>query len=1255
MDRCHSFSVISVVALALLSLVMSVQGNDEVNLDYHHREESGSNILVGNTAKDSKLFEKYRDKFQLLEFTPYTEGNRNAQYFNVDTGSGVIRTAKNVDREEICRKEATCIVNLAIGVYMKQPGSVSKVLDTIIQVKIYIDDINDNSPTFPRKVVNLPVSENLEVNHPLTTSVATDNDAEGRNSKITYLLDSYTTDFEVSTVRTTDGFEDLVITIKRALDREERKSYPLTVVATDLGQNPLSGSVLINIQVTDINDNAPKFGQPNYTKNVLENSDMSDPVIIVSASDLDEGENARLTYSLSSQVSQDIRNTFVVESESGKIFARVPLDYEKKKSYQFYVSVSDNGSPPETASAYVAINVIDVNDNAPEIRVNPAPNSSPVVEHGSEGRFLAHIRVSDDDSGVNGEVSCSIDDDHFVLESFNDPARKIFVIKLSRPVDREEAAVRDILITCKDGDIRPMSATATFRVEIEDINDNAPQFVDSTLYGTVMENGDKVTFVMQVVATDADAGENSEVTYTLVSGEYLSLFSINQVDGTISTTTMLDREDRSEYYLVVVAADNGNPQLSTTATVTIKVLDENDNPPKFTKQAFSNSITENLPNGSPAGDVSAYDADAKENGRFVFSIMNDAKSVISADGIFFTIDPDTGLLKSETTFDREQRSVYKFQVKVADPLVPNYYDIANVTVTINDDNDHAPVVIEPPENERTFSCPFNMTIGSIITTFKATDEDDPALVELSYVIHDQGSGDSNKGEPSLFSMDVATGKLRVARQIRPPDVATHALDIVVSDGPGATSQSTHVIINVVVEEGSEEAMRAFGANSGMKTTNIIIAVVIIVATGILAFIIIVVICLIRRADKKRQASQASNAQQAAVDSKLYQAAQWVSTVSVANDQHGPEEIRATLEVPGAEKKKKKEVSFSLDDEVVESPDTSGSLGSVFNPSPNAAQKQQAPGSVGFIVMNGMTSPDYSQHLYDPRSTSTDTQDEHQFMEVTRQAEDRYSDASSGDTGTSDSGRGGSEDESHGHTSSSGDGDVRRFKTVGGSLSSSGVSSSGNNDVSGGHFHPHQSNHYQIQNQHLEEEPEEIPGSPTPMLSEQDRSPQTTPQHCYIRRSFDRLPAARGLGYHPSGSGTIGSSSSARSSPAPHSPSPSPQHYNTQPVPIKHSSARLTLSHNDCEGPYRVKKAEQHQQLLQTFSSPYSATSSGGPASPHGGNSAHHPAWRRAKGLDTSWRSSSMSRDDDDNTTTSGSYTINPDDLRDESYNPDVMV
>ncbi|XP_055894231.1 protocadherin alpha-1-like isoform X2 [Biomphalaria glabrata] len=1149
-----------------------VSGQLESKLTYTVDEESGVNVFIGNTGRDSGLLDKYTNEFKNLLFRPFEKGNENVKFFSVDQDTGVIRTALNIDREAICQKSMTCLIGVDIGVFNK---SSNNNLLALVQVSVLINDINDNSPTFPAKVVDLKVAENNEVDKTLYTSVASDSDAEGDNSRITYKFETPSDMFELSTVRTIDGLEDLVITIKKRLDREIKSLYSLTVVATDLGRPSRNGTVLINIVVTDVNDNAPVFGQSSYAVNILENYDRNLPVVIVSASDQDEGENGRLTYSLGSQVSAEIQNTFVVEANSGKVFARQQLDYETRSKYQFFVSVADNGSPPKFSIAEVTVNVLDVNDNSPVISVNIGPGGDTIEEEGSEGKYVGIVTVKDADVCSQGKISCEIEDSHFSLSSIN-PDMGLYQIKLSRKLDREQSSKVNVVVVCQDGDdLMPLTSSATITVTVLDINDNSPVFRDSSLYGSVMENEDAHTSVMQVEAADIDEGENCRVTYSLTGGENPSMFSIDPNSGVISTLQSLDREVKQEYRLEVTATDNGQPVLSRTASVTIKVLDENDNPPKFKKQAYFNSILENLPPGSPAGDVPAYDPDSSENGRFLFTILNGAGS---EDGIFFSIDPDTGLIKSEKKFDRESKKTYTFRVRVADPRIPNFNDVANVTITVVDDNDHAPVVIQPPPESRNFYCAFNLTVGFVITTIISSDEDDPKLVEISYDIIEQLT---KKQSVPLFSIDQYTGKLRVARQITPDDVGTHLLVILVKDGADTKAKNSTVNLTIIVEPGSEEAMRAFNVDNS-KTNNMIIVIIIVAATIVVAIIIVAIICLLRRNDKKR-GPPPSNQNSAEANNKMYQAAKWVSSVSIHNDL-APDEMKNTLEVPG-EKKKKKEVSFSLDDEVVEPHDTTGSIASMYSNTQKVMPREE-----------GVS--------YHP--------EEHQFMEVNRQAEDRYSDASSGDTGTSDSGRGGSEDESHGHSTSSGVEDIRKIKFVPSPTAGSSTA-----------------NHVRFQQPQVVSDNEEIPGSPTPMLSEADRIQS---HHCYIRRSFDKLPA-HGLGY-PSGTST-------RSTPSP-TQNVGGSNYNSQP---RHSTARLDNSDNS----FRTKTPDGQPQVLQTFSSPYAT---GLPTS------SSHPAWRRAKGLDTSWRSNTSSpvrHDDDDNTTTSGSYIINPDDLKEDTYNADIMV
>ena len=345
---------------------------DVTEVQFTTEEEQGQGHFIGNIADKSGLSREYGDNLQQLVFNTFTEGNPYVQYLNIDSSNGDIFTAKNIDREDlvICTKSPDCSIGVTIGVHRRSPGSSSTDLLRLLQVTITILDINDEAPTFEKRVVNLQIPENLPAGEELFTSVATDKDANGANSIISYKLVPPTPDFMVTTQKTTTGFEDLVITVRKVLNREEQDSYALEVVASDNGNPIQSSTVLINVQVTDVNDNEPQFGKENYTVNVLENSDRNVPVVVVSASDRDSGENARITYDISSQATSKIKETFTVNADTGEVFSREELDFEKEKSYQFFVVASDQGSPRQSAFALVTVNVMDVNDIRPSIEVS---------------------------------------------------------------------------------------------------------------------------------------------------------------------------------------------------------------------------------------------------------------------------------------------------------------------------------------------------------------------------------------------------------------------------------------------------------------------------------------------------------------------------------------------------------------------------------------------------------------------------------------------------------------------------------------------------------------------------------------------------------------------------------------------------------------------------------------------------------------------------------------------------------------------
>ena len=843
--------MIRLLSLVTLALLVKGQGQDFFRLTYNITEEQQAGIFVGNTALDTGLFNSGSSQnFQDLKFTLFDQGNEQAKYFSIDEQNGVVRTSSKIDREDVCGNNVDCTMILNMAVYRRTSQGGDFDFFKSIQVVVRVEDTNDNAPEFPQKVVTLAMPENMPAPYRLYTSAATDPDKKGPNSDISYNFETNSDIFELEVEQNSDnGLTDLVVKVKEMLDREAAASYYVRIVASDNGSPRQSGSVLINIAVTDRNDNAPVFMSSNYTVNVNENAAVREPILTVSAIDRDINDNGQVLYKLGSRVTQDIRDHFQIGETDGKIYLTQPVNFETKNKFVFLIEAWDRGDPPQSSTAYIIVNIIDVNDNAPEIFLNLSPEGTDITEHEPAGKFLGHFSVSDKDSGVHGSVVCEIDDPNFRLEPF-DGQPDVYKIVLAQPLDHEDLPRRQVTIRCRDSDKNPLLATKSFEVKVIDINDNAPHFTSPTFTGTVMENEPSGTNVMmqmmtdvmdssnvlRIFAEDLDDGDFGRVTYSIPVN---TNFTIDSLTGTLSTRVTFDREVRAQYTFPVVAHDHGDEPKSATASVVVNILDQNDHPPHFSQPIFFLEIRENMPPGSTCGRIIALDEDTGSNAKMVYSIIRDDDS-----SRYFSVDRDTGDVTTNQMFDRESRDSYTFSMEVQNPSVPYYKDSAQIMVSILDDNDHVPVITNPSPTNNTITVPNNTTVGSLILRVRAEDGDAPENTVFEYTIPD-----SDKG--SLFQVITVTGELILAREIRPEDAKTHTLLLVVSDQASNPQSATATLIINIPSEG----MRSAAASSILNEPNFIIIIVIVVVTILVALLVVTAICCIFRRDKKRRAGR----------------------------------------------------------------------------------------------------------------------------------------------------------------------------------------------------------------------------------------------------------------------------------------------------------------------------------------------------------------------------------------------------------------
>ncbi|NWI56890.1 PCDGH protein, partial [Calyptomena viridis] len=327
----------------------------------------------------------------------------------------------------------------------------------------------------------------------------------GNNALLTYQLTSNPS-FTLDMKKNQDGSKPELV-LERALDREKQSFFELLLTVVDGGDPVRSGTVKIRINVTDANDNPPVFTQDRYSASLREDLPLGSTVLTVSASDADIGTNARITYAFG-----ETSTRFAVDAESGTITLQEPLDFENTRTFSLPVEARDGGGL--VANSKVDVEVLDVNDNAPEITILSL--SSPVPEDAPAGTVVALLKIRDRDSGENGQVSCELSDEA-PLSIVASPGGSYKVrpeLVLTKALDREEAAFHELVLTASDGGDPARTGKARIRVTVLDANDNAPVFTQAEYTVRVPEDVPVGAGLVTVTATDADEGLNGHVKYS---------------------------------------------------------------------------------------------------------------------------------------------------------------------------------------------------------------------------------------------------------------------------------------------------------------------------------------------------------------------------------------------------------------------------------------------------------------------------------------------------------------------------------------------------------------------------------------------------------------------------------------------------------------------------------------------------------------------------------------------------------------------
>ncbi|KAJ4946527.1 hypothetical protein JOQ06_024192 [Pogonophryne albipinna] len=695
------------ISFCLALLLVTYLGGISAQIRYSIQEELRIGTVVGHVAKDLGL-----DLGRLTDRNLRVVSGTKQDLFKLNPRDGVLLLNQIIDREQLCAKTAPCIANLKAIV--ENPLEMH-------QITVEILDINDNSPTFPEENYTLEVLESAIVGSRFQMEGAHDLDV-GLNSLQTYKLnnDQY---FRLETEEFGEDGKVPFLILQRPLDREHAAQLWLHLTANDGGKPSKSGTINITVNVSDVNDNPPVCDKQKYTVTIKENAPAGTFLLTVNASDSDEGMNGEVEYSLRSKHRGASSEPFDLNRKTGKLTVKGGLDYEEKQVYEIKVLAADKGAVSLSTQCNVVVRVEDVNDNQPEIEITSL--SSQIPESAPPGTVVALMGVTDLDSGVNGQVVCSVPG-HLPFDLKPSPDGQSYSLVTKDYLDKETMHMYSITITAKDLGSPALSSTKVIHVDVLDINDNSPFFIGSPYTFYVPENNKVGMSILSVIATDADGGENAEVTFSLKrnsAGPTVTAFlNINQANGTISATKSFDFETLKTFQFQVVATDSGTPSLSSNVTVHVFILDQNDNAPVILYPVSSNGSAEGveeIPRNVNAGHlvtkVRAYDADIGYNGWLLFSLQE-----VTAHSLF-GLDRYTGQIRTLRSFTETDEAEHKLLILVKDNGNVSLSATATVVVKLVEPREAfaaADVKIatkDDEDNNVTFY--LMITLGSVSTLF----------------------------------------------------------------------------------------------------------------------------------------------------------------------------------------------------------------------------------------------------------------------------------------------------------------------------------------------------------------------------------------------------------------------------------------------------------------------------------------------------------------------------------------------------------
>ncbi|XP_045574151.1 protocadherin beta-16 isoform X20 [Salmo salar] len=589
----------------------------------------------------------------------------------------------------------------------------------------------------------------------------------------------------------------------------------------------------INVEVTDVNDNAPLFKKREMKFRISESAVTGAKFALERAMDLDVGINGLQSYSLkpTDHFILNLQN----QPDGGKTVEMVlqkPLDREKQDQLSLILTAIDGGDPQLSGTVQIHITVLDANDNAPVF--TQAIYKATLRENSAKGTVVVSVSASDSDEGSYGKVTYSIsnslDDVSELFEMNGDNGE----VRLIGNIDYEKA--RQYQIHVQASDAGGLTESCKIMVEVLDTNDNIPAINVMSKSSAIPEDIKLGTVVTMINIQDPDFGENGKVQCSINENIPFAMKSTSNNFFTVVTDSDLDRERDSEYNISVTCSDEGVPSLSSSVTLTLQISDVNDNAPVFERSSYEAYIIENNTPGLCIFTVKARDADWNQNARVSYILEDSSINGVPVSS-YVSVSADSGVIHAVRSFDYEQIKDFQFRVKAQDGGSPPLSSNVTVKIMIQDQNDNAPQVLYPVQTSSSLVAemvPRSADVGYLVTKVVAVDVDSGQNAWLSYKLQ-------KATDRALFEVGLQNGEIRTIRQVNDKDAVKQRLTVVVEDN-GQPSRSATVNVNVAVADSFPEVLSEFTDFTHDKEYNDNLTFYLVLALAVVSFLFIT--CLV---------------------------------------------------------------------------------------------------------------------------------------------------------------------------------------------------------------------------------------------------------------------------------------------------------------------------------------------------------------------------------------------------------------------------